>query len=594
MIGLGRGSDAQRTLNALGRSFAVIEFRPDGTIISANETFCSAMKCTVDQLKGKHHRIFVDPAYAKTSKYQDFWRRLGAGQFDSGEYKRFRPDGQEMWLRASYSPVMGANGKVYKVIKLALDITAEKLKAAEDVSTIAAIDRSQAKIEFELDGTIIDANENFLKTVGYSRAEIVGAKHRMFVDDAYAASNEYREFWDKLRAGQFQAGDFRRVGKGGREVWIQASYNPIFDADGKVTKVVKFATDLSKHMHDIGLVGGALSKLAAGDLCARVTDPLMPSLDKLRSDFNATAEALHEAMSTVASATSAIHAGSDEISVASDDLSRRTEQQAATLEQTAAALDEVTATVTKTASGAKHANEVMSHTRQKTEQSGEVVRNAVAAMGEIEKSSRLIAQIIGVIDEIAFQTNLLALNAGVEAARAGDAGKGFAVVASEVRALAQRSADAAKEIKGLINASTGLVQKGVSLIGETGSALKDIQSQVAEVDTLVSEISASTQEQASGLAQVNTAVNQMDQVVQQNAAMVEQSTAATHSLKGEANGLADLISTFKLMARADAATRTKAPARGAPAAGHPVHRAQKRIAQLVSRDQPKSASWSEF
>jgi methyl-accepting chemotaxis protein len=594
MIGLFSNSGAKRTLDALGRSFAVIEFRPDGTIITANETFCSVMKCRLEQIKGQHHRMFVGPAYAKTNEYQAFWRRLGSGQSDSGEYKRFRPDGQALWLRASYSPVIGANGKVAKVVKLALDITGEKLKAAADASLIAAVDRSQAKIEFELDGTIIDANDNFLKVVGYSRAEVVGGKHRMFVDEAYAASADYQLFWEKLRAGAFQAGDFRRIGKGGREVWLQASYNPMFDADGKVTRVVKFATDLSKHMHDIALVGSALSSLSDGDLRARVNDPLMPSLDKLRSDFNATAEALHKAMSTVATAAGAIHAGSDEIAAASDDLSRRTEQQAASLEETAAALDEVTVTVTKTASGAKHASEVMSQTRQKTERSGDVVLQAVEAMSNIEKSSDQIGQIIGVIDEIAFQTNLLALNAGVEAARAGDAGRGFAVVASEVRALAQRSADAAKEIKGLIAASTGHVKTGVSLIGETGSALKDIQCQVAEVDGLVSEISSSAQEQATGLAQVNTAVNQMDQVVQQNAAMVEQSTAAAHALKGEANALAELISTFSLAAASAAPTRTRTPVRAAAPTGNPVRNAQKRIARLIAADQAQPESWSEF
>ena len=255
------GADARRMMDGISKSFAVIEFKPDGTIITANAGFCAAMHCTLDQVKGKHHRIFVDPAYAQSAEYSEFWRKLGSGVFDSGEYKRFRPDGQELWLQASYSPVLGGNGKVTKVVKLSLDITQQKMKAAEDESLKNAIDRSQARIEFQLDGTITDANENFLATVGYSRGEIVGGKHRMFVDEAYGASREYQAFWEKLRGGEFQSGDFRRIGKGGREVWIQASYNPIFDADGKVTKVVKFATDLSRHMHDIGMVGAALTGL---------------------------------------------------------------------------------------------------------------------------------------------------------------------------------------------------------------------------------------------------------------------------------------------------------------------------------------------
>ncbi|MGH6955246.1 MAG: methyl-accepting chemotaxis protein, partial [Caulobacteraceae bacterium] len=251
-------------------------------------------------------------------------------------------------------------------------------------------------------------------------------------------------------------------------------------------------------------------------------------------------------MKVISTAAFGMRSGSGEISQAADNLSKRTEQQAASLEETAAALDEITATVRKTAEGANHAREIVSTARADAEQSGEVVRRAVGAMSAIEQSAQQISQIIGVIDEIAFQTNLLALNAGVEAARAGDAGKGFAVVASEVRALAQRSADAAKEIKALISASTQQVGQGVDLVGQTGQSLERIVGQVAEITGVVSEIAASAQEQATGLQEVNTAVNQMDQVTQQNAAMVEQSTAASHSLSQEAGELARLVGRFKV------------------------------------------------
>ena len=251
-------------------------------------------------------------------------------------------------------------------------------------------------------------------------------------------------------------------------------------------------------------------------------------------------------MSRVTAATDGIRGGSEEIGIAADDLSRRTEQQAASLEETAAALDEITSTVRRSAAGAKQASEVVAGAKLEAERSGIVVDQAVAAMGEIETSSREIGNIIGVIDEIAFQTNLLALNAGVEAARAGEAGRGFAVVAQEVRALAQRSADAAKEIKTLIGASARQVEAGVGLVGQTGEALRGIVAKVVEIDALIVQISASAQEQATGLHQVNTAVNQMDQVTQQNAAMVEQTTAATHALKGQTAELVALISAFQV------------------------------------------------
>jgi methyl-accepting chemotaxis protein len=293
-------------------------------------------------------------------------------------------------------------------------------------------------------------------------------------------------------------------------------------------------------------IGAGMAKLAAKDLTFRLTDDLPEAYRKLQADFNSAIEQLEIALQSVRNSTHVMHSGTQEISTASNDLSRRTEQQASSLEETAAALDEITATVRKTAESAAQARDIVSTAKANAEKSGEVVRKAVEAMGGIEKSSQQISQIIGVIDEIAFQTNLLALNAGVEAARAGDAGRGFAVVASEVRALAQRSAEAAKEIKGLISASTTQVGQGVSLVADTGKSLEQIVGQVTEINASVSNIAASAQEQATGLQQVNTAINQMDQVTQQNAAMAEEATAAAKSLGQESSQLGNLIGKFHI------------------------------------------------
>jgi methyl-accepting chemotaxis protein len=306
----------------------------------------------------------------------------------------------------------------------------------------------------------------------------------------------------------------------------------------------------------VGALAESLVKVAKGDLTARIQAEFRGRYQQIKTDFNAAISRLDEAMQSVAGSTEAIHSGTREISAASDDLSRRTEQQAASLEETAAALDEITATVRKSSEGATHAREVVATADDDAKRSAVVVREAVDAMDAIAKSAQQISQIIGVIDEIAFQTNLLALNAGVEAARAGDAGRGFAVVAQEVRALAQRSAEAAKEIKGLISTSTSQVDHGVKLVAETGKALERIMTQVAEINDVVGGIAAGSKEQATALDEVNGAINQMDQVTQQNAAMVEQSTAASHSLSQETSQLADLVGQFQIgRASADEAMR---------------------------------------
>ena len=559
--------DKSRTFDALGDSFGIISFAPDGTIIDANGNFLRLTGYQVAEIAGRHHRIFLSAAEREAPAYAEFWNRLRGGAFCSGEFRRIGKSGADVWLRASYVPVRNGRGKVVKVVKVALDITAEKREAAENESILDAIGRSQAVIKFALDGTILEANENFLHLMGYERGEVVGRAHSLFAIEGHAASREYQAFWERLRQGEFLSAEFERVAKGGLYVWLQATYNPVFDAEGKVTKVVKFAVDLTQRMAEVGLVGAALERVSEGDLTASVDRELIPSLDKLRVDFNAAASRLAESVDGVRQSTDEINLGVTEIAQATEDLSSRTEQQASTLEETSSVLDSVTTGIRRTADNASKAARAVDATSDAARKSHSIVGEAVVAMNRIETSAREIDQIIGLIDEMAFQTNLLALNAGVEAARAGDAGRGFAVVASEVRALAHRSADAAKSIKLLIARSSEQVGNGVRLVGETGTALDTILGHVTDLHGLVGEIATAAAEQAGSLAEINAATGQMNQAVQQNAAMVEQTSAATHSLREEISRLAGRVSGFRT---AHAATAYAASAHAAPTASAPI------------------------
>ena len=445
--------------------------------------------------------------------------------------------------------------------------------------------RSQAVIEFDLQGNILTANKNFCAALGYDLAEIKGRHHSMFVDPDFAKSPDYQAFWERLRGGEFIAGEFKRVGKGGKAVCIVASYNPILDHTGKPIKFVKIATDLSERMADVGELGKGLSALAHGDLVQRIERRFGYSLEQLRVDFNNSVEKLQRTMRQVGDNAEAIRSGSGEVRSAADDLSRRTEQQAANVEETAAAVEEVTASVKESASRAEEAGVLVNRTRVSAEKSGEVVRQAIAAMGEIEESSRKIGNIIGIIDEIAFQTNLLALNAGVEAARAGEAGKGFAVVAQEVRELAQRSADAAKEIKTLINTSSQQVKAGSDLVNETGKTLGTIVTEVHDVNVNVVAIVDAVREQSATLQEINKAVTEIDKGTQQNAAMVEESTAASHGLANEAQSLSDLLGQFKLGGEARVEVKADKPRMKAEPA---------RSFAVVGNTAVKADDWEEF
>ena len=473
------------------------------------------------------------------------------------------------------------------------DVTAMRVNEG----MLASLNKSQAVIEFSMDGSFVHANAYFTGTTGYSLDEIRGRHHSMFVEPSYAQSPEYKAFWEKLNRGEFDAGQYRRVGKGGKEIWIQASYNPILDAAGRAFKVVKFATDItelqtvaSQVMHaarekDLTQFIPLDGKAGATKMLAEGFNELLQSIGTVIAEIKASSTDVANAASEIASSTT--------------DLSQRTEEQAASLEQTSSSMEEISVTVRNNAEHARQANDLIGTTRDVANKGGEVVSDAVSAMARIEESSRKISDIISVIDEIARQTNLLALNAAVEAARAGEAGRGFAVVASEVRSLAQRSSQAAKDIKDLITNSSRQVQDGVQLVNHAGTSLQDIMASIRQVADIVADIARASSEQSNGIDQINKALTQMDEMTQQNSALVEENAASVKTLEELSAAMDERVSLFRTAALNVAAAvravpvakpRLAASRPAKAAAGGPVRRMQSRLATAIAEDH----DWEQF
>ncbi|WP_018983582.1 methyl-accepting chemotaxis protein [Salinimonas chungwhensis] len=581
-------------LTALSNAQALAEYTVDGEFVDCNDNFSVLTGYAKDDVLGKPHSILLDGKDRTPERYQAFWKALSKGERKSGEFKRITQSGEEIWLQSSYNPILDTKGSVVKVVEFAIDITADKLKNAYFEGQIAAISKSQAVIEFDMDGMILDANENFLSVTGYALKDIKGKHHSMFVDSETRNSIDYRTFWEGLNKGQYQSGEYRRIGKNGKEVWIQASYNPIFDQNGDPFRVVKYATDVTARTTAIYDIKAVMGQLAKGDLTCEINHELEGEFQVLGSAINHFIRDLRNTVNRINTAVETINSASSEIASGNADLSSRTEQQASSLEETASSMEQLTGTVRLNAENAEQASSLASQASEIAVKGGKVIQEVVETMASINESAQQISDIIGVIDGIAFQTNILALNAAVEAARAGEQGRGFAVVASEVRTLAQRSAGAAKDIKELISGSVAKIASGNTLVNESGETMGNVVTSIKRVNDIMTEIAAASAEQATGIDEISKAVSQMDEMTQQNAALVEEAAAAAESMQQQSEQLAERVATFKLTDEQEDDIKLAAVPRALPkSTARSVEKPVNKLAQLKT-SAPEEDEWESF
>ncbi|WFR77351.1 PAS domain-containing methyl-accepting chemotaxis protein [Janthinobacterium rivuli] len=542
----------------MNRVQAVIEFELDGTILHANDNFLRVVGYTLAEVQGKHHAIFCDPEYVKTDEYSNFWAKLGRGEFDQGEYKRRARDGREVWINASYNPILDADGKPYKVIKFATDITALKKRNVEYEGKVSAIGKAQAVIEFDMQGNVLEANENFLAVMDYDLSDIQGEHHRMFCEPEYASSAEYKKFWQKLNRGEFDAGRYKRLGNHGKVVWIQATYNPILDLNGKPYKVVKFAIDISdqvnlensiqsKAANDSRKVNALLesvARAAQGDLTCNIVPEGDEPIDLLAGGISKMIVDLRGVIGNVVSAANGFADASHAIAERATGVAVGTQALGATVEEMNASIDGLTFSINSIAENTSNADFLAKTTQQEAEAGARAVAKSIEAMDLINRSSEDIGEIVKVISEIANQTNMLAFNAAIEAARAGEHGLGFSVVADEVRKLAERSSQATKEISKLINESVKRVSTGSEISRQASDAFDKIVSGVAKTTLAISDISKAANEQLLTAREVSTAIQYIAEETEKSAANCDSIARSTDGLNERAGSLNQTVSGF--------------------------------------------------
>jgi methyl-accepting chemotaxis protein len=499
---------------AISKAQAVIEFQPDGTILTANDNFLKTTGYALDEIKDRHHSLFVDEATRLGADYRDFWPRLGRGEFQAGEYKRIGKGGKEIWMNATYSPILDKHGTTFKVVKYARDITAQKLRNTDFQGQMAAIRKVQAVIEFSLDGTIQSANENFLSLMGYRIEEIQNRHHSMFVEPASAATPEYRQFWADLAAGRQQTGRYKRIGKSGAEIWIQGSYFPILDLNGKPIKVVKYASDVT-------------------------------GVKKIEASLDETAQSLASAARELTAVSQQMASNSEETAAQANVASAAATQVSQNVASVATGSEEMSASIREIAKSANEAARVATTAVQ-------VAQSTNATVAKLGESSAEIGNVVKVITSIAQQTNLLALNATIEAARAGEAGKGFAVVANEVKELAKQTAKATEDISRKIEAIQTDTKGAVEAIGKIGqiiSQINDLQNTIAsaveEQTATTGEISRNVAEAAKGSNEIAHNISGVAEAARSTTEGASETKRSADELSKTAHDLQRLVTQFK-------------------------------------------------
>lgn len=476
--------NTQSVMDAVYHSQAVIEFELNGTIITANDNFLNTMGYQLEEVQGKRHSMFVSKEYRTSPEYLEFWDQLRAGKFQTGEFHRLGKDGKDVWIQATYTPITDVEGKPYKVVKFASDVTAQTLLTANFKGQLEAINRSQATIEFTMDGEILTANENFLTAMGYELAEIQGRHHRMFIEENYAESAEYKAFWDDLRAGVYKSAEFKRISKDGNEIWIQASYNPILAPDGTLVKVVKFATDRTEQVR---------RRIEVAEIGCKVD----------------------AALQEIAAAVVQVDARASEAGNASSQTTNMVDAIAAAAEEFGASAREIAQSVDGTRNAAARAT-------SETEAADQ-------SAGELTVATEAMNGIVGIIQDIAEQINLLALNATIEAARAGEAGRGFSVVASEVKSLANQVASAIGQITGEISNVQSVSGDVVTCLEAILKEVRSVNESVSGVAGAIEEQSAASQEMTANMQNASGAVNQINNNLQEISQAVASSAKMAES-----------------------------------------------------------------